>query len=327
MQTRDEFVERRKNRWQELEVLLADDRALEALPPAEISRVVGLYRALCADLMRARTLGCGPDVTGHLDVLASRVHNRLYTPRPWRLGAVWDLVRRDFPRTLRRNWRPFAISTALFYLPFAFGLFATLASPDFAYGVMPRAALEQASESYAEGFGAGREAGTNAMMSGFYVMNNVGIAFRCFATGILFGAGSLFFLVYNGLVTGTTIGHVIVSGAGHNILTFICGHGPFELTAIVIAGAAGLLMGWSLVETRGKTRLGSLRDSGRDLLDLVAGAALMLLIAAAVEGFWSPSGLPALVKWGFSAVASAGVVLYLSLAGRGRGRGREPGGA
>ena len=73
--------------------------------------------------------------------------------------------------------------------------------------------------------------------SGFYVYNNVGIAFRCFATGILFGLGSLFFLIYNGITIGTVLGHVIAAGHGHNILTFVCTHGTFELTAIGIAVA------------------------------------------------------------------------------------------
>ena len=85
-------------------------------------------------------------------------------------------------------------------------------------------------------------------MAGFYVYNNVGIAFRCFATGVLFGAGSLFFLIYNGLVTGTVAGYVMSAGHGGNIWTFMCGHAPFELTAIVIAGGAGLEMGYALVD-------------------------------------------------------------------------------
>ena len=325
MQTRDEFVARCSPRWHELEMLLSDERNLHALPAPSISRIATLYRAVCADLMRARSLGCGSDVTGHLDAIAGRAHNVLYGPQPYRLHAAWQLIARDFPRSLRRSWRSFLISTALFTLPLVFGLLGALGSPEFAYGVMPQSALEQAAESYAEGFGRGRGEGQDTMMAGFYVYNNVGIAFRCFATGILFGVGSVFFLIYNGLVIGTVLGHVIASGSGHNILTFICGHGPFELTAIVISGAAGLKMGWALIDTRGKTRLGSLRVEARALVELIVGAALMLIIAALIEGFWSPSGAPAQVKWGFSAVASLLVIAYLVLAGRSaRGQNLEP---
>src|SRR5262249_59601085 len=104
----------------------------------------------------------------------------------------------------------------------------------------PEAMLRGMQEAYSEGFKKGRSGGENTLMAGFYVYNNVGIAFRCFATGILLGLGSVFFLIYNGLVIGTVLGFVVQAGSGRNILTFVCGHSPFELTAIVIAGAAGL---------------------------------------------------------------------------------------
>ncbi|HLT36077.1 MAG TPA: stage II sporulation protein M, partial [Enhygromyxa sp.] len=150
--------------------------------------------------------------------------------------------------------------------------------------------------------------------------NNVGIAFRCFATGVLFGLGSLFFSIYNGLVIGVVLGWVIRAGHGENILTFICGHGPFELTAIVISAAAGLQMGWALVETGGLTRLGSLRSQAHELGHLIIGAAAMLIIAAGIEGFWSPSGLPPPVKWTASLLFSAFVTVWLVFGGRARGR-------
>jgi uncharacterized membrane protein SpoIIM required for sporulation len=170
--------------------------------------------------------------------------------------------------------------------------------------------------AYSQGFAAGRDAGTDTGMAGFYVYNNVGIAFRCFATGILLGAGSLFFLVYNGLVTGTAAGYVMSVGHGANIWTFMCGHAPFELTAIVIAGGAGLQMGYALVDTGGLTRTGSLRRAAPKIAQQILGAAAMLLVAALIEGFWSPSSLPAQIKWSASGVFTVLVVLYLSLAGR-----------
>jgi uncharacterized membrane protein SpoIIM required for sporulation len=170
--------------------------------------------------------------------------------------------------------------------------------------------------AYSQGFASGRDAGTDTGMAGFYVYNNVGIAFRCFATGILGGAGSLFFLVYNGLVTGTVAGYVMSAGHGGNIWTFMCGHAPFELTAIVIAGGAGLQMGYALIDTGGLTRVGSLRRAAPAIAQQILGAAAMLLVAALIEGFWSPSSLPAPVKWTASGIFTTLVVLYLALAGR-----------
>jgi uncharacterized membrane protein SpoIIM required for sporulation len=134
----------------------------------------------------------------------------------------------------------------------------------------------------------------------------------------LFGLGSIFFLVYNGLVTGTVVGYVERSGHAENILTFMCGHSPFELTAIIIAGGAGMRMGYALLGTSGRTRLGALRAVADDLISLILGAAFFLLIAALVEGWWSPSSLPSPIKWGFSALMTVLVAAFLLFYGRPR---------
>jgi uncharacterized membrane protein SpoIIM required for sporulation len=316
MQSQDEFVAARSRDWNELDKLLLQPKEMRAWRGAEISRLASLYRSLCNDLMRCRSTRYAPDLTGYLNGLAGRAHNRIYDTRPFRVPALLRLVTHEFPQSLRKNANFFALSALLFLMPCAVGLFGSLYSADFAAAVLPQATLDGMADAYSEGFTGGRDTGTNTGMAGFYVYNNVGIAFRCFATGILFGAGSLFFLIYNGLIIGTVAGYVMDAGHGGNILTFMCGHAPFELTAIVIAGAAGLQMGYSLVDTRGLTRLGSLRREAPALGRIIIGAALMLMVAALVEGFWSPSSAPASVKWAMAGIFTLAVGLYLALAGR-----------
>jgi uncharacterized membrane protein SpoIIM required for sporulation len=275
--------------------------------------------------MRAQAAGYSPDVIALLDGLAARAHNTLYNAPPYRLRAVWELIAGDFPRTLRRHGRFFALAIALFLLPGVLGFVGALRSRAFALQILPAESVEGMEEAYAEGFGKGRKTGVNTMMTGFYVQHNVGIAFQCFATGVLFGLGSVFFLVYNGLTIGAIMGLVTGAGHGRNLLTFTCTHGAFELTAIVISGAAGLMMGYALVDTGGRSRLASLQAHTRDIVYLVVGAALMLLVAAGLEGFWSPSGLPDRVKWGGAIAAYLLVICYLTFAGRGVQRGRRAG--
>jgi uncharacterized membrane protein SpoIIM required for sporulation len=320
MITQDDFVRARRPEWDELDGILTGEKALHRLSGPTISRVATLYRSICSDLMRARGAGFGADLVAYLDNLAARAHNVLYTAPPYRMAAVWELFLRDFPRTLRRRARLFAFSAALFFIPGLVGFVGSYSSRQFAAQVLPEAMLSGMEEMYSKGFDEGRDPGTNSAMAGFYVYNNVGIAFRCFATGVLFGLGSVFFLVYNGLVIGTVLGFVTQAGYGKNILTFVCGHSPFELTAIVIAGAAGLQMGYALVHTSGMTRWGSLRAQAREIAQLVLGAAGMLLIAAAIEGFWSPSAAKPPIKWIVAAMLTLLVTLYLALAGRGVAR-------
>lgn len=99
---------------------------------------------------------------------------------------------------------------------------------------------------------------------------------------------------------------------------FVCGHGAFELTAIVICGAAGLLLGYSLIHPGRYRRRDSLRLTAPTALKLVMGGALMLLIAAFIEAFWSSSSFSPQVKFSVAAFYWGVVILYLLFAGRRR---------
>ena len=313
---REVFVRERIPAWRELERQLLGERQIWALPASGISRIASLYRAACADLMRARRLGCSPDVVAFLDGLVARAHHALYSAAGKSSRSLFELLLVDFPRGVRKNARLVLAAAALFWVPFTVGLMGALVSEEFAHGVLPATQLEQLSEAYAQGFDGETSGSPEAAMAGFYVYNNVGIALRCFATGVLFGLGSIFFMVYNGLFVGAIFGFVVRAGHGQNLFTFVCGHGPFELTAIVLSGAAGLRLGQSLIVTGGLTRLASLRRTARELVALVLGVATMLLVAAVIEGFWSSSSVPRAVKYGFSVAATLLVAAFLAFGGR-----------
>lgn len=309
------LVDSRKAAWDELDQLLQGKR-LEKRAARETSRVAELYRQACTDLMRAERLGCEPEMIAYLDRLVSRAHSALYSGENAPLLRVGQFLRRSFPRALRANRKLFLLASLLFWIPFSVALSRSWVSEEFSGQVLPLDTLERMAEGYQQDISEGRDPGQNAAMAGFYVFNNVGIAFRCFATGILFGLGSAFFLVYNGLVTGAVMGHVLRVGGGENIVTFVSGHAPLELCAIVVSGAAGLQMGQALILTHGKTRLGSLWANREAILIQVLGAAFMLLLAALIEGFWSPSTASHEVKWAVGAAVFLALGLYLTLAGR-----------
>jgi len=322
IRTQDEFVAARKPTWDELDTLLARKHLLCRLPAASISRAASLYREICSDLMRARSAGYSSDVIDLLDSLSARACAAMYSAPPYRLEGLRDLVLAGFPRSVRRNARFLALAAVLFVLPGLLGFLGALRSRGFAIQIMSESMVTEMEKSYAE-FGRGREEGADTMMASFYVYNNIGIAFRCFATGILFGLGSIFFLIYNGLLIGVVAGAVTAAGHGRNLFTFMAGHGAFELTAIVISGAAGMVMGYALVDTGSRTRWASLRAKAGDLFSMITGAALMLLVAALIEGYWSPSAVVAPVKWGVALLFYLLVLAYLLCAGRSRPGGRR----
>lgn len=318
-QTQDAFVAARKPAWDELDTLLGKRRVLHKLAPDSIARAASLYRQISSDLMRARAAGYSPEVLDLLDGLAARACAALYSAPPYRLAGLWDLIVIGFPQSVRRNVRFLAVAILLFVLPGVLGFAGARHSRGFAIQILSESMVSQMEKSYSE-LGKGRDEGADGMMASFYVYNNVGIAFRCFATGILFGLGSVFFLVYNGLSIGVVAGAVTAAGNGRNLFTFIAGHGAFELTAIVISGAAGMAMGYALVATGQRTRWASLRAKARELFQMIMGAALMLLVAAFIEGFWSPSAILPQVKWGVAVLLHVLVFSYLIFAGRKRGQ-------
>jgi uncharacterized membrane protein SpoIIM required for sporulation len=132
-----------------------------------------------------------------------------------------------------------------------------------------------------------RDAGSNWMMFGFYIMNNIGIAFQCYATGILLGVGSVYFIAMNGAFGGAIAGYVASAGFGGTFFSFIATHSAFELTAIVLSGAAGLRIGRAVLLPGRLPRAAALQLAARDTSIIVFGSAVMLVIAAAIEAFWS----------------------------------------
>jgi uncharacterized membrane protein SpoIIM required for sporulation len=295
---------------------------MKTLAKDDVVRLPVLYRSVCADLAAAEAARYSAPLVDYLRGLTAGTHTILYGPHArtrddgrLSLGRAWLVA---FPRAVRARWRPMTIAALLFFVPLVIGLVLTLRDPTFAFRVAPESMLRPLAEAYAQGFDKGRDVGENAFMAGYYVNNNVGIALRCFALGIFFGIGSAFYLVQNGLSIGAILGYVASQGAGINIVTFIVGHGSLELGAIVLAGGAGLSMGWSIVAPGEKTRLASLQSRAREILVIVAGAAVMLFGAAMIEGFWSASSAPREVKIAIGGTLFVLVLVYILFAGRGR---------
>jgi uncharacterized membrane protein SpoIIM required for sporulation len=118
-------------------------------------------------------------------------------------------------------------------------------------------------------------------------MNNIGIAFQCYVTGVLFGLGSVFYLFWNGIYMGAIAGYVTALGYGTTFFSFVATHSAFELTAAALCGAAGLRVGRSILFPGRVARMESMQVAARETSSMVFGSAVMLVIAAAFEAFWS----------------------------------------
>ena len=316
------FEERYQGEWAELEGLLDQllrrRKAAKGAPPIQGERVAVLYRRACEHLALARARSYPAYLLDQLERLTADAHQVIYQRREFGLAKLRHFLSAEFPRTVRANAVYVWLSAALFYIPgLAIG-WLMYARPELILSVVDAGTAASFEQMYSEAAKAvGREAQSDWLMFGFYIRHNIGIAFQCFAGGLFAGIGSLFYLIYNGAIIGAIAGYLTERGHGPTFWAFVVTHSAFELTAIVLSGAAGLKIGYSLVAPGRLTRLQSLVAATRDCAPIVAGTAMMLFVAAALEAFWSSaSWLPHFVKYGVATGCWIGVLGYLTLQGR-----------
>ncbi len=311
------FVRRAEERWRSFAVALDQLSGSARRGGADFPR---LYRSICHDLALARERQFDAHLVDRLNSLALRGHQQLYrpvTPSWQRMVGFWA---RDLPRSVWRE-APFVLVAGLIF----YGAGLLLAGlvqlyPDLVHAVLDPgevASLEAMYDPSSPHHLRPRGADTDAAMFGFYIRNNIGIGFRTFAGGIFLGLGSLFFLVFNGVVLGVVGGHLVQIGFGETFGSFVVGHGALELQAIVLAAAAGLRLGWPLLSPGAARRIDALRGGASAAVPLLYGATTLFFLAAGVEAFWSASVLvPARIKFIVGGVLWVITALYFATARR-----------
>ncbi len=322
---RERFIRSRLGDWQRFEVLLQTLKSTRrrSWKGRDVSELSRLYRSICYDLSLVQSREWGVRLESYLNDLVAQGHNCVYRTTPIRLAASLEFLAVGFPRLLRRRWRPFLLSTALFLIPLLVSIFVGLTRPDLSALVCGEEEIRGAIESFSRPLYENadmRYAGQRSFMFGFYVNNNTGIAFRAFALGALAGIGTCYVLLSNGISIGMVQGAMLAAGepASTNFSSFVITHGSFELTAIVIAGAAGFVLAQGLLMPGERTRLDSLRFHGRESLLLALGAGAMLVLAAVIEGYFSPLPIAPSVKYVVGSISWVMVACWLALAGRAR---------
>jgi uncharacterized membrane protein SpoIIM required for sporulation len=283
------------------------------------------YRRLCHDLSLSRDRRYSSAL---VDVLQQRVlaaHQRVYGARG-RLSGHWlEFLTAGLPRLTRREKRFVLASALLFFVPLLLTLCLLQTYPDGIFYFLSPEHVAQYEAMYSPdaerpGYPPQRKATGQLTMLAFYIGNNVRIDFQCFAGGIAFGLGSIFFLVYNGLMIGATAGHLTQLGFIETFWGFVAGHSAPELIGIVLSGAAGLRIGNALIVPGRLRRVDALKEAARDAVRLLYGAALLTFSAAFIEALWSSSrALPFGVKIGVGLALWGLLLAYFLLAGRGKG--------
>jgi len=317
---------RQKPLWAEYDRMVEEARGkgLAAMGETRVSRFAGLYRELAADLARARTYGGSPELLFTLERSVGAGHNLLYRApasrwigfRRWLLGG--------FPALVRKRWKPVAVAAMLLYLPAVLTFAAVRSDP--ALGrrlggpvILERAEAAERRQAEGKGYINAEEEGGSAFLFSYIASNNIKVAFGAYAAGITAGVGTALMLVFNGVSMGAATGVFANFGQSLYLWSFLLVHGAIELTAICIAGGAGLWLGSAFLLPGRMTRREALVKRGLESVSMIGGVAAMLVVAGIFEGFVSPSHLPTAAKLSIAAFLAVGLIIYLALAGRDEG--------
>lgn len=280
------------------------------------------YRRICQHLALAQARGYSTFLVDSLQQLTMRGHQQLYRHQGPRMTQLLAFIVAGFPRRVRAEWRFVALSTLLLLASLLGMGLLVYHVPDLIYSLVSPEQVRDLQVMYDPGTSRigrtdERSSSEDWVMFGYYIMHNIGIAFQTYATGLLLGLGSLFFLIYNGLLIGAFAGHLTEIGYGQTFWPFVVAHGAFELTGIALAGAAGLKLGWALLAPGRMTRSHALREAARHSVQLMAGVIVMLLVAAFIEAYWSSMVWPApWIKYLVGGTLWTLVAAWLLLAGR-----------
>jgi uncharacterized membrane protein SpoIIM required for sporulation len=314
-----ELLKQRQTHWRELEQMCAhmENRRKSKMAAHDVAKFAAMYRSVCADLALADSYQLPPRTIQYLHQLVGRAHNQLYRSRSFDVGSWVETLFRDVPRRIFHD-RCVQVAFCLFW-----GVFVAAAAlagdeegwPTFAESMVTEPMLEHLEDNFANPI-QGRDGIVNPQMAGFYIWHNTGIGLQCFAGGLLVLPG-LLVTIFNAAHLGAIFGYMSRPGieAGANFFHFVTAHGPCELTAIVLSAGAGLRLGYSWVFTDGLSRVASLRKAAQQTMPVMGAAMVLFFLAAMIEAFLSPSGLPYAIKAVVAIVSSGVITAYFIVLG------------
>lgn len=312
MSNLDAFVADRSPSWTELEDLVnRAGRRPERLGADGVHSLGAAYRSAVADLAFARRRFAGEPVVARLEHLVDRSRHTVYTSGSER-AALLHFLTTGYWRRIAEKPRFLLVAALLLFGPALLAGFWAWRDPGPASGMVPKQ-YRTVTEPRESGVSLGIAADEEAAMAGHVLTNNIQVAMLAFAGGILACLGTAAVLVQNGILLGAVAGLAIGAGNGRPLFELITAHGVLEMSCIVVAGAAGLRIGWALVAPGYRPRVDALRDEARVSIQLVLGTAGWLVVAGIVEGFVTPSGLglgPALVVGWSLGTVFWGLVLW-----------------
>jgi uncharacterized membrane protein SpoIIM required for sporulation len=310
----DRFIHENRPLWQRLDLLTTRATGNPGrLTTSELEELVTSYERVNTHLSTARTHLRNPQLVAMLSELTARAGAVVYgtRPRSWRVPLRF--VTDTFPAAVWHVRHFVLIATLLFLVP-AIAVGSWLASSEEALDLAAPPALR---EEYVErDFEEYYSSKPSAQFASEVSTNNIRVGITAFAGGILLCIPTVLVLLANGMNLGGAAGAFGAAAEMPRFFGLILPHGLLELTAVFVAGAAGLRLGWTLIDPGDRKRGEALAEEGRRAVVIVMGLVGVFLIAGLIEGFVTGSPLPTWIRVGIGVVAELAFLLYVALRGR-----------
>ncbi len=323
------FRAEREADWRRLERLLdrVERGSTAALSPAELIEIPVLYRSALSSLSVARSISLDRSLVDYLESLCTRAYFIVYGAR----AGLWERVARffshDWPQSVAGLWRETLISTAIVALGAITAFILVGGDPDWFFSFIPRelasgrdptASAEALRASLYDG---GPKDADLSVFATFLFTHNAGIALLAFALGFAFGVPTAGLLLYNGAMLGAFLQIYVSRGLGMEALGWIMIHGTTEFFAVILAGAAGLSIGWAVAFPGRRARIDAAAAAGKRGGVVMAGVIVMLCVAGLLEGFARQLVQVDVVRYAIALGVLSVWLAYFYLPRRGRAHG------
>jgi uncharacterized membrane protein SpoIIM required for sporulation len=308
------WLEKRKPYWTRLEQLVQKSRrGLAALSHDELQELGLLYRQTASDLAAVREDVSSKQLASYLNQLLGRSHNLIYLGQKPKARGLVRFYAETFPQIFRETYPQTLLAFGIFAVAAVCGWVVTLRDPAFAQHLLGPQMIDtiERHRMWTQSLVTVKPLASSGIMT-----NNLSVAFSMFALGITGGLGTIWMTIMNGLLLGVVGASTARAGMALQLWSFVAPHGVLELPSIFIAAGAGLEIARGLLFPGSFPRKESLAQAGGRAGKLLLGAAPMLVVAGVIEGFFSPSGAPVVMKFALAAALFSALLSYLFLAGR-----------
>lgn len=305
------WINKRKPHWRRLESLVeqAGRAGVASLDHRDLQELALLYRQAAADLSTAREDPSGASLAGYLNQLLGRAHNLLYMGGRSRRGGIRNFFFHEYPRIFRETFFYTLAATLIFAGGALLGFLVTYYDSGFARFFLGARMMDKIErrQMWTDSVVSVKPLASSAIMT-----NNLTVSIATFVGGILAGVGTVWLMFFNGLMLGVITAACLQTGMAGQLYTFVAPHGVLELPSIFIAGGAGLLLARGLLFPGFLPRRESLARAGSKAIRLFLGVVPLLVIAGTIEGFFSPTGIAAPIKFLFAAAMFILLVVYVT---------------